>query len=325
VVADAAAERAAELESFLRERSIDARVEVTGRATVGLSQETWFVRLHLNGQPPAEAVLRLPTQASGGQAINTQRIALQAVEGHGVPAPALLWFDDDAENPFRRPVLVMERAPGRVPVGWRSVDEPARSKLAVQAVEILAALHAIDPAPLQALIPSGHSAPTELDWYTRFLRRYEPLPGVLRAGLWWLERHRPAASARSALVHGDFRMGNLMVMGDRISGVLDWEMAAPGDPLADLAWCFIPVWETAGVDEPALVARYGELTGTVPDPQRLRWHRVLGYVRLAYYMLSASGAFDSGGSNDLRLGALRLQLPVHLDRLAATLAGEPPS
>jgi len=323
-VADTATERAAELESFLRERSTAARVEVTGRATVGLSQETWFVRLHLDQRPPTEAVLRLPTQASGAQAILAQRIALQAVAGRGVPAPALLWFDDGSANPFGCPLLVMERAPGTVPVGWRSVDEPIRSKLAVQAVEILAALHAIDPAPLAPLIPSGHSAPTELDWYTRFLRRYEPLPGVLRAGLWWLERHRPQDADRSALVHGDFRMGNLTVAGDRITGVLDWEMAAPGDPLADLAWCFIPVWETAGVDEPALVAHYGELTGTVPDPQRLRWHRVLGYVRLAYYMLSASGAFDSGGSSDLRLAALRLQLPVHLDRLAATLAGEPP-
>jgi hypothetical protein len=49
---------------------------------------------------------------------------------------------------------------------------------------------------------------------------------------------------------------------------------------------------------------------------------VLGYVRLAYYALAGTRAFDSGRSDDLRLAALRLQLPVHLDRLAATLAGE---
>ena len=58
------------------------------------------------------------------------------------------------------------------------------------------------------------------------------------------------------------------------------------------------------------------------DPERFRWHRVLGYVRLAYYALSGTRAFDGGHSSDLRLAALRLQLPVHLDRLAATLAGE---
>ncbi len=48
-----------------------------------------------------------------------------------------------------------------------------------------------------------------------------------------------------------------------------------------------------------------------------------GYVRLAYYALSGLHAFDRARSNDFRLAALRLQLPVHLDRLAATLAGEP--
>jgi aminoglycoside phosphotransferase (APT) family kinase protein len=124
------------------------------------------------------------------------------------------------------------------------------------------------------------------------------------------------------LVHGDLRMGNLIVDGDRLAGILDWEMAAPGDPIADLTWCFIPLWEPPGVDEAALVARYEERTGAPVDPARFRWHRVLGYVRLAYYALSGAGAFDGGHSDDLRLAALRLQLPVHLDRLAATLAGE---
>jgi aminoglycoside phosphotransferase (APT) family kinase protein len=323
-VPDPAGERAAQLTAFLRARGARARVEVTGRATVGLSQETRFACLHVDGET-SEAVLRLPTQASGTQAILGQRVALQAVAGSAVPAPRLLWFDDGAENAFGRPVLVMERAPGTVPVGWHSVPEPARSTLAVQAMEILAALHAVDPAPLARFIPEGRAAPTELDWYTRMLGRFDPLPLVLKAGLWWLERHRPGAETRSALVHGDFRMGNMTVQSDRITGVLDWEMAAPGDPLADLAWCFMPVWELPGVDEPSLMRHYGALTGSVPNPDRLRWHRVLGYVRLAYYMLSAAKAFDSGRSTDLRLAALRLQLPVHLDRLSATLAGEDPA
>ena len=120
-------------------------------------------------------------------------------------------------------------------------------------------------------------------------------------------------------------MGNLAVLGDRITGVLDWEMAAPGDPLADLSWCFIPVWQLPGVDDAGLMRRYAELAGVELDPERLRWQRVLGYVRLAYYVLSAASAFDASASDDLRLAALRLALPAHLDRLAATLAGEAPS
>lgn len=314
-------ELAGQLEAWLATRGTPAAVRITGRATVGLSQETWFARLTA-GDTSSEIVLRLPTRASGGQAILGQRLALQAVASTGVPAPELLWFDDGSDNPFGRPLLVMARVPGTVPVGWHDLAEPRRTALAEQAVDILVALHAVDPAPLAALIGARRHPPTALEFYEHFLARFEPLPAVLRAALWWLGRHRPERDAPDTLVHGDFRMGNLAVLEQRITGVLDWEMAAPGDRLADLAWCFIPVWEIPGVDEDALVARYARATGRPIDPEHLRWHRVLGFVRLAYYALSATAAFDSGRSDDLRLAALRLQLPIHLDRLAATLAGD---
>ena len=308
------------LEAWLRDRGEERVVELTGRATVGLSQETWFVRIGASdGRAAVDAVLRLPTPASGPQAILTQRAALAAVAG-AVPAPALLWHDEGEDNPFGRPFLVMERIHGDVPVGWHDVAEPARGALAEHAMDVLAALHAVDATPLPE---AGDAAPTDLAFYQRRLERFGPLPAVLRGALWWLERHAPPAPERRVLVHGDFRMGNLIVDERRIRGILDWEMAAPGDPLADLAWCFIPLWEPPGVDEPALVRRYGERTGAPVDEERFHWHRVLGYVRLAYYALSGTRAFDRGRSDDFRLAALRLQLPVHLDRLAATLTGEP--
>jgi aminoglycoside phosphotransferase (APT) family kinase protein len=298
---------------WLSARGDTRPVALTGQATMGLSQDTFYVRVGAD-----DGVLRLPTPASGPRAIRTQRAALQAVAGH-VPAPALLWHDDGEDNPFGRPFLVMSRVAGDVPAMWRDVGEPERTALAEAAVETLAALHRVEPGDLG---DGMADPPTGLAFYARRLERFAPLPPVLRGGLWWLGRHEPAP-APPALVHGDFRMGNLMVGEGRLRAVLDWEMAGPGDPVADLAWCFLPVWETAEVDEDALVRRYGEAAGSPVDPARLHWHRVLGYVRLAYYALSGSLAFARGHSDDLRLAALALQLPVHLDRLAATLAGEP--
>ena len=204
-------------------------------------------------------------------------------------------------------------------MGWHEVPEPARTRLAEQTIDALAALHDLDPSPLGEPV----SPRSDLDRLGRRLGRFDPLPPVLTGALAWLARRIPDPPGRPAIVHGDFRMGNLVVDGDRLTGVLDWEMAAPGDPLSDLDWCFIPVWETAGVDEQALVRRYAERRGTSVDPERLHWHRVLGYVRLAYYALAGTRAFDGGRSDDFRLAALRLQLPVTLDRLAATLAGDP--
>jgi aminoglycoside phosphotransferase (APT) family kinase protein len=304
------------LAAWLRERGIEAHVEAEARATVGLSQETWLVRIG-----DADAVLRLPTPASGRRSILTQIAALQAVAGSGVPAPALLWHDETADNPFGRPFLVMARAGGVVPVGWHDLPEPRRTRLAEQAVDILVALQRIDVS--RTPLGGAGSPLMELDGLRRLLERVAPLPKPVTVALWWLDRHRPPPPERPVLVHGDYRMGNFVVEAERITGVLDWEMAGSGDPLVDVAFCFIPVWEPPGVDEARLVARYAEQSGVDVDPDRLHWHRALAFVRLAYYALAGARAFDDGRSDDLRLAALRLQLPVTVDRLAATLSGTP--
>jgi aminoglycoside phosphotransferase (APT) family kinase protein len=314
-VADDVAAPSSLLAKWFAGQGIAADVTITGRAAVGLSQDTWFLQVELDGTT-TEAVLRCPTPASGRRAIHTQIAALRAVAGTAVPAPKLLWHDEDVDNAFGRPFFVMTRASGQVPVGWSDLPGPERDALAVDAIDVLATLHTVDPGPARAV-----EAQAGAEWYGRQLAKLGPTPSVVSAALWWLERHEPPPAAPT-LVHGDFRMGNLVVEGGRVVAVLDWEMAARGDPIADLAWCFIPVWELAGVDETMLIERYAIRSGRSVDPQRLQWHRVLAMVRLTYYTLSGANAFDSGRSNDLRLAALRLQLPIHLDRLAAAMTGE---
>jgi aminoglycoside phosphotransferase (APT) family kinase protein len=322
-VADRRDEVAAALAAWLAGRGVEAEVTVSARTTVGLSQETWLATV-TEGAVAREVVLRLPTPASGARAILTQRAALQAVAGHDLPVPALLWFDDTVENGFERPFLVMERAPGTVPVGWHELPEAERAVLAAQAIDVLADLHAIDVTSTPLADAPG-SPLMDLDGLRKLFDRLAPLPPVVSAAFWWLDRHRPGPPERRTIVHGDYRMGNMVVRDGRITGVLDWEMAAPGDPLTDLVWCFIPVWVPSLVDEEPLLRRYAERAGTALDPERVHWHRVFGLLRLAYYSLSGTRAFDAGRSTDLRLAALRLQLPVNLDRVAAAIAGEPVS
>jgi aminoglycoside phosphotransferase (APT) family kinase protein len=308
------------LAAWLADRGHPAEVEVLERAVGGLSQETWIVRIHLEDRD-LDVVLRLPTPASGDRAILTQRAALQAASGSDARAPELLWFDDTGGNPFGRPFIVMHRVPGDVPVGWHELDELRRCGLAEQAIDALAALHGVDVG--ETPFGGGRTHPLmTLDGLAGLFERLDPVPVEVRAGIWWLRRHVPAEPTRRVIVHGDFRMGNMVVDGDRLAGVLDWEMASPGDPLVDLAWCFIPVWQPSGLDEEPLVLRYAEQTGSPVDPERLGWHRCLGFLRLAYYALAGTRAFDAGRSDDFRVGALRLQLPVHLDRLAASISGE---
>ena len=64
----------------------------------------------------------------------------------------------------------------------------------------------------------------------------------------WLHEHRPAPGP-VRVVHGDFRIGNLLVDETGLQAVLDWELATLGDPLEDLGWVCVRAWRFGGEGE----------------------------------------------------------------------------
>lgn len=316
-MAENAAEVAQALERWLETHGTSATVLPRGRATVGLSQETWFVDVRTPDRT-VEAVLRRPTASSGARALATQVTAIRGLDGTAVPAPQILWSDNTEEHPLGRPFFVMERVAGAVPVGWHDLQPEEQQGYAEQAIDILAELHAV---PVDRLGPRP-SATFDLAWYERRFDKLGGAPPVLQAALWWMHRYRPDPPAERVIVHGDFRMGNFVLNEGRVAGILDWEMTAVGHPVEDLAWCTLPVWDPPSVDEDSLIARYEERTQRAVSREDYRWYRALGYLRCVYYAMSGTKAFDTGVSSDLRLAALRLRVPVQLDRLLALLSGE---
>src|SRR5207237_9023128 len=101
-----------------------------------------------------------------------------------------------------------------------------------------------------------------------------------------LDRARPR-STRLGLVHGDYRLGNPMVDGDRVSGVLDWELAHVGDPTEDLGWLCVRAWRFGRPDRPAaglgsreeLLAAYERHSGVAVGPAELSWWDLFGPLR----------------------------------------------
>ena len=138
-------------------------------------------------------------------------------------------------------------------------------------------------------MPSGDPALEACElWEAELDAIGEPLPAV-EAGLRWLRLNPPAAGASRALVHGDFRLGNLIVDERGLAAVIDWELCHAGDPAEDLGWLCIRSWRFGNDDLP--VAGLGEL-GAVPrrlrgggrrrpDPERLRWWEAMGNVKWA--------------------------------------------
>src|SRR5262249_26214719 len=151
------------------------------------------------------------------------------------------------------------------------------------------------PAP--ALSPSQ----TALESLASQLYRFaEPHP-ALELALRWLREHAPAYRDL-VLVHGDFRVGNLMVGPGGLVGVFDWEFAHVGDPVEALAWPCVRSWRfgqdnlrlggVAGPEE--FLEAYASATGRAVDRAAVHYWEILGNFRWAVGCIAQAHRHLSG-------------------------------
>ena len=230
---------------------------------------------------------------------------LRAAHEAGVTVPRPYGYVPDLGG---REAFVMERLEGET-IGRRIVQRPelaaARAKLPVQMAEELARIHAIPPERLPFLPEARlERMVAELDEVG------EPHPAI-ELGLWWLRENRPAARP-AVVVHGDFRIGNLVVREDGLAGVLDWEFAHLDDPVRDMAFSLVRAWRF-GVAEKRLggvgdvapyLERYNELTGFDVRPEELDYWEVAGNVGWAVGCLTQAQRHLSGLDRSVELAIL---------------------
>lgn len=238
---------------------------------------------------------------------------------------------------------VMERRRGLV---IRTEEPPQlanhpeeRSRLSGALVDTLAALHNIDidAGNLRHLgKPAGFVARQVKGWTDRWQRsKIDELP-QMEALARWLEARLPQDPARPTVVHGDFKLDNVMVdPADvaRLVGVFDWEMSALGDPLIDLGifiayWCHIkPV---AGHDalnsvtsQPGwfgrkeIVERYRSQTGA--DLSHLRFYEAFALFKVAVVIQQIYFRYRRGQTDDPRFAHFGHRVNL-LAQLATTIA-----
>ncbi|MFE5408920.1 phosphotransferase family protein [Microbacterium sp. NPDC056569] len=222
----------------------------------------------------------------------------------GVPVPVIVAECDDAAV-LGVPFYVMERVDGDVitdAVPPALDDAEGRRGIGFAAVDALAALHAVpvDTGEVAALgRPDGYLARQ----VGRFAALWEvnsrrSFPAVAELAAWLGERM--PETQRAAVVHGDFRIGNLMYAPGapaRVAAILDWEMATLGDPLADLGYFtatyarpgsvptpleLTPVTRLDGFPETSeLVARYAAQHPL--DLSMLPWYEALAFFKAAVF------------------------------------------
>ena len=220
------------------------------------------------------------------------------------------------------PEVVAVGAAGGLPSGWLVVEgiegesiprrilrDPewtrARATLAAQCGRALAAIHAIDPSTVDGLPPGD-----PLDDPGAILDAQGEVRPTLELGVRWLEAHRPPPRP-STTVHGDFRLGNLLI-GDRgLEAVLDWELAHTGEAAEDIGWLCAPAWRFGGPgrvggfgDLEALLDAYTAAGGERPDETTVHWWEVYATIKWAVVCTLQASAHLSGRTRSLELAAI---------------------
>ena len=305
----------------------DARIDDLRRLSGGASRETWSFDLRAPGTTHELILQRLrPGGGAGsGLPLGTEAALVRAAGEHGVPVARVMASDDGAI--LGTPGMVTERLAGET-IARRLLRDAewsdARTRLGAQVAEAAAVIHAM---PIDAVV--GLASGDQLDQCRMLLDGLaEPHP-AFELGVRWLEAHRPVPSA-PAIVHGDLRMGNLLVDHGGLRAVLDWELAHVGDALEDLGWFCVRAWrfgsplEAGGVaTRAALVDAYVAASGRSVDPQALRWWEVLGTLKWgAICMLQAWGHL-SGATRSVELATIGRRVCENEWDLLGLLPGGP--
>lgn len=276
-----------------------AQITDLSRLSGGASRETW--RFRADG---ADRIVQ--RQRAGDERDMMVEAAVLAAAGDAdVPVPRLLCADPGADGTAS---MIVEAVDGETIARKILRDDAyaaARPQLAAQFGTALAAVHRIDVAAVPGL--------EELDQIARYTEVMDelgqPYP-MLELVRRWLIEHRPPPSP-SCVVHGDFRLGNLIIGPDGLRSVIDWELAHISDPMEDLGWLCVKAWRfgqappVAGLgDYDELFAAYEAAGGRTVDPDAVRWWEVLGTWKWAVMCILQANVHLSGSARSHELAAI---------------------
>ena len=264
-----------------------ATVEQLRLLTGGASRTTYAFDAVSEGRRRALILRTAPADEEGHVVgMELEAAAQAAADEAGAPVPHVLVASDSAA-PLGNAFLICDEIAGETIVRriQRRLDGPAneggRARLLTQCAHALAAIHrARADAPGLA----------EQDLLAEWRARVDAMGDTTATFEWafrWLQAHRPAPSP-PRLVHGDFRMGNLIVDGSTLAAVLDWELVHIGDVHEDLAWFCLRAWRfgapaalaAGGLGSiEAFASAYEAAGGAEIDRTALRWWMVLGTLR----------------------------------------------
>lgn len=237
----------------------------------GRWRPAWFVDV-IGDDGPLELYVRGAREGAGDvYSLPQEAAVLQVLEAHGVRVPHVWGLIPQPR------AIVMDRLPGRANLATVE-DEAERSAILADYIDILADVHAIDPAAFAAagLPTPGDPDDLTLSWFNRVEDRYRkakrrPEP-LLEFAVKWVRRNVPARRGDPCLILCD--PGQFMFHEGRVSGVIDLEFAHIGEAAHDLASLRLRDMPEPLGDVGAGLRRYEAQTGKPLDLALIDFHTV---------------------------------------------------
>jgi len=288
------------------------RLDDVRRLSGGASQETWL----LKGSGETAILRRAPggtsmARSSAAIGLAAEAKLIQAADAAGVPVPKVLRVlssKDGLGDGF-----LMRYVSGETiarPILRNAEFETARLKLSEQCGSSLAAIHSI---PAKGLPPELQLSDglAQIAQYEDIYRGFGAPRPVFELALQWLKSNAPTPRP-NVLVHGDFRLGNLMVDETGLAAVLDWELAHLGDPREDIAWLCVNSWRfgqsqnrVGGFGQlDMLLQAYNHASGSDITAREIDWWEMLGSLKWGIMCMIMYEAFRSGADPSVERAAI---------------------
>ena len=279
----------------------------------------------LRAKPPGQLL-------KSAHQVDREYRVMKALKGSGVPVPDMQYLSGE-DSSIGRMFFVMSYLDGRI--FWEpdlpDCERGERATIYDAMNATLAALHGVDPAAvsLEDFGRPGNYFERQLSRWTKQYRASETQTiADMDKLIQWLEGALPPDDGQVSLVHGDYRIDNMIFAKDRpeVLAVLDWELSTLGHPLADLAYQCMQ-WRLphdsgfrglGGLDRTALglpsendyVAAYCRRRG-IDGIRHWRFYLAFSFFRLAAILQGVlKRALDGNASNPKRAKQMALAAPV---------------
>ena len=304
-------ELASALSKKLLEVGIEGKVSNLEPLTGGASKEIWKFEVS-NAKQSTKMILRRGSGIEGPLAIKTAdeaRIQKEVIKV-GAPVPIILAVSKNEEELGDSYIMHFVEGESIARKILRDKEyKKALPILAYQCGEAIAKIHNVDINNF-SFLPKKPAEDQLEDLYSTYQSFEQPSPVFEYAYLWLKEQD--FGNFQESLVHGDFRLGNIIVNADGLQSIIDWELAHIGNPLQDLGWVCGNSWRFGKSNK--VVGGFGELEDLLEgynsvsklkvNKEMVRCWQVFGTFRWGVICLIQAYAHLNGTINSIEKAAI---------------------